>query len=60
MIDLWCYIENQHKVFPITIQPDRTISHLVVKIKETWSNLLQTVDASTLTLTKVRYTMLSM
>ena len=60
MVDLWCYIENQNMVFPITIQPDRTIGHLAVQIKETWSNLLQTVDAPTLTLTKVRYVMLFM
>ncbi len=60
MTHLWCYIENQHKVFGVTIQPDHTIDHLADQIKEKWGNLLQTVDAATLTLIKVRYIMISM
>ncbi len=60
MTNLLCYIENQRQVFDITIQPDRTIRHLAVQIKELWGNLLQTVDPLTLVFTKARYIMISM
>jgi len=42
------------------MSPDRTIDDLVEQIEEEGSNLLLRVDAGSLTLTKVRYIMISM
>ena len=60
MIDLWCYIENQRRVFPITVQPDRTIGHLAKQIYDEHAKFIVECGYSNLTLTKVRYAMLSM
>jgi hypothetical protein len=57
---LWCYVEGDNAVFRVIISSTKTIDDLKRLIKEKRSNLLQGIDASSLTLMKVRYIMISM
>ena len=57
---LWCNVEGDNTYFCVTVQSTETIDDLRESIKKKKSNLLQGVDASGLTLTKVRYIMVSM
>ncbi len=59
MTELWCYIEGQCDIFSVSISPHFDIDDLAGQIKEQWSHLLLRVDAGSLTLTKVRYIMIS-
>jgi hypothetical protein len=52
---LWCFVEGDNTVFPVIASSTLFIGELKDKIKENKSNLLQRVDASSLTLWKVRY-----
>ncbi len=56
---LWCYVQGDKAYFPVIASSAIPIGVLQEKIKEEKSNLLQGVDASSLTLRKVRYTMVS-
>jgi hypothetical protein len=55
---LWCYVEGDKNLFGVIISSTTTIDILKISIKESKSNFLQGVDASNLTLTKVRYIMI--
>ena len=57
---LWCYIEGEDAVFSVDALSTLTVDRLKVKIKNTKSNVLSGIDPSRLTLTKVRYIMVSM
>jgi hypothetical protein len=57
---LWCNVEGDNAHFCVTAQSTETIDDLRESIKKKKSNLLQGVDASGLTLTKVRHIMISM
>ena len=57
---LWCYIEGDNTCFLVIVSPTITIHALKEKIKEERTNLLQGIDAASLTLTKVRYITVSM
>jgi hypothetical protein len=54
MYNFWCYIKGDNTHFPVIAPPTISIGVLQMKIKEAKSNLLQRVDASNLTLSKVR------
>jgi Crinkler effector protein N-terminal domain len=55
MYTLWCYIRGDSTHFPVIVSPTISIGVLQLEIKEVKSNLLQRVDPSSLTLSKVRY-----
>jgi len=57
---LWCYVEGDRALFRVVISSTKIIDDLKDSIKEKRRNLLQGVDAPSLTLTKVRYIMVSM
>ena len=52
---LWCLIDGEDTPFPITASPTLLIDDVKVIIKEEKTNFLRMVDASRLTLWKVRY-----
>jgi hypothetical protein len=52
---LWCIADGDNTVFSVTVLSSISIDELKNKIKEAKSNFLQRVDASDLTLSKVRY-----
>ena len=60
MSKLWGYIEGQHKIFGATISPNDTIRELKDQIYEKHFQFIAQCSASKLTLTKVRYIMISM
>jgi hypothetical protein len=55
---LWCYVEGDNTIFCVTASSTTPIGRLKYLIKEK-SNFLQGVDASNLSLMKVRYIMVS-
>jgi len=50
---LWCYVEGDNTVIPLTVSSEFRIGQLKKKIKEEKSVLLREVDSSSLTLNKV-------
>jgi len=52
---LWCLIDGEDTPFPITTSPTLLIDEVKGMIKERNMSFLRTVDASRLTLWKVRY-----
>jgi hypothetical protein len=61
MTELWCYIEGKHDIFSISISPNRTIDALKKLIyDEQRVQLIAQCSPSGLTLTKVRYIIISM
>jgi hypothetical protein len=56
---LWCYVEGDETVFDLVFDviasSTISISKLRQTIKEKRSNILQGIDAASLTLSKVRY-----
>jgi Crinkler effector protein N-terminal domain len=57
MIKLWCYTEGRRDIFSISISPDRTIDDLK---KQIYDEQVVGCGSAKLTLTKVRYIMISM
>ena len=61
MIKLWCYIEGDRDVFSVSISPNDFIDDLKKQIYNKGSRRhFVGFDPSDLTLTKVRYIMISM
>jgi hypothetical protein len=55
MYTLWCYIRGDITHFPVIVSPTISIGVLQLKIKEVKGNVLERVEPSSLTLSKVRY-----
>jgi Crinkler effector protein N-terminal domain len=60
MIKLWCYTEGRRDVFSISISPDRIIDDLKKQIYDEQVKSIVGCGSARLTLTKVRYMMISM
>ncbi len=52
---LFCFVQGDNNAFPVTVPLKTFIGELKKEIKEEKSNFLGGVDASSLTLWKVRY-----
>jgi hypothetical protein len=52
--ELWCFLEDD-TIFPVTISSGECIAALQNLIKVAKSNILKEVDASNLTIWKVRH-----
>ena len=53
--DLWCIVEGDNAVFSVSAESTESIGVLQTLIKKKKFNLLKGVDASSLILSKVRY-----